>query len=63
MNPDRYHLTLASSGRTVMHGWWRSEETAGAKFTEWVGSKVEDARVTLVDEETGEVIHRWPDEE
>jgi len=27
---------------------------------EWVGSGVADARVTLVDEETGTVLTTWP---
>ena len=62
MNPGRYHLTLASAGRTVQQGWWGSEATARGKFTEWVGSGVADARVTLVDDETGETLTTWPDE-
>ncbi len=62
MNPGRYHLVLASAGRPVQHGWWASEQTARAKFTVWVGEwgEVTDARVTLVDEETGTVLTTWP---
>lgn len=62
MNPERYHLTLTSAGRTVAQGWWGSETAARGKFREWVGSGVADARVTLVDEETGTVLTTWSDE-
>jgi hypothetical protein len=61
VNPDRYHLTLSSAGRTVQQGWWPLESTARSKFREWVGSGVADARVTLVDEETGAVLTEWPE--
>jgi hypothetical protein len=59
----RYHLTLTSDGRTVMHGWWESEETARRKFTSWIGehSGMADARVTLTDEVMGETLTTWPD--
>jgi hypothetical protein len=43
-----------------MHGWWGSEATARRKFTAWVGSGVADARVVLVDEETGVTLEEWP---
>ena len=64
MNPDRFHLTLTSAGRPVMHGWWAQEATARDLLPVWVGSwgSVPDARVTLVDEETGSVLTTWPDE-
>jgi hypothetical protein len=62
VNPERFHLTLWSAGRVVQQGWWASESTARAKFTEWVGSKVKDLRVTLVDEETGETLTTWQEE-
>jgi hypothetical protein len=60
----RYHLTLSSEGRRVMHGWWSRESTARSMLTVWVGSwgTMPDARVTLVDEETGETLTTWPDE-
>ena len=47
-----------------MHGWWASRPTAEAKFTRWIGEhgNVTGARVTLVDEETGETLTTWPDE-
>lgn len=63
MNPERYHLLLTSAGRPVQHGWWGSRATADRKFVEWIGEygALPDARITLVDEETGTVIHRWPD--
>jgi hypothetical protein len=43
-----------------MHGWWPLESTARGKFLRWVGSGVADARVTLVDETTGETLDSWP---
>ncbi len=61
-NPERFHLTLTSASHPVMHGWWGSEVVARGKFAEWVGSGVADARVTLVDEETGATLTTWPDE-
>jgi hypothetical protein len=64
MNVGRYHLTLTSAGRPVQHGWWGSEDVARGKFASWIGEwgEVLDARVTLVDEETGNVLTTWPDE-
>jgi hypothetical protein len=61
---ERYHLTLSSAGRPVMHGWWRREPVARGKFRDWIGEHgtLPDARVTLVDEETGDVLTTWPDE-
>ena len=62
-NPGRFHLTLTSGGRIVQQGWWGSEATARDKFTEWVGDWGRpDARVTLVDDETGEQLDDWPGE-
>jgi hypothetical protein len=61
MNPARYHLTLTSAGRPTMHGWWASEKTARDKLTDWIGlSKGPGARVTLVNEDTGETLAEWP---
>lgn len=61
MNAERYHLTI--TGRVSAQGWWGSEKVARAKFTEWVGDWGRPgARVTLVDEETGETLTTWPDE-
>lgn len=45
-----------------MHGWWPLESTARGKFRDWVGSGVADARVVLVDEESGETLAEWPEE-
>lgn len=61
-NPGRYRLTLTTAGRPVQHGWWGSEETARSKFTRWIGEygAMPGARVTLVDEETGEELDSWP---
>lgn len=64
INPERYHLTLTAAGRPVQHGWWGSETVARAKFVSWIGEygSMPGARVTLVDEETGETLTAWPDE-
>lgn len=62
MLTGRYHLTLTSAGAAVAHGWWGSETVARGKFTEWVGDWGRPgARITLVDEETGETLTTWPD--
>lgn len=62
--PDRFRVTLAAAGRTVMNGWWASEATARRKFRDWIGEhgSRSGARITLVDEETGTVLTTWPDE-
>ncbi|MDX3243677.1 hypothetical protein [Streptomyces sp. ME18-1-4] len=62
--PDRYHLQLTSAGRPMMHGWWGREVVARAQVAVWIGSwgALPEARVTLVDEETGTVLTTWPDE-
>jgi hypothetical protein len=62
VNPGRYHLTLTSAGRAMMHGWWGSEAVARRQFTVWIGERgsMPDARITLVDEETGETLDEWP---
>lgn len=62
--PGRYHLLLTAAGRPVQHGWWGSGETSRRKFSRWVGEygSMPGARVTLVDEETGETLTTWPDE-
>jgi hypothetical protein len=64
MNPVRYHLTLSAGGRPVMQGWWGREDVARSKFTVTVGQygALPGARVSLVDEETGETLTSWPDE-
>lgn len=67
MNSDpaqRYHLTLTAAGRRTMHGWWGSETIARGKFVSWVGvyGALPDARITLVDQETGDALAVWPDE-
>jgi hypothetical protein len=62
MESERYHVTLTIGGRPVMHGWWGAEAVARGKFTRWVGEHDRpDARITLVDEETGTVLTTWPD--
>ncbi|MDH6224381.1 hypothetical protein [Streptomyces sp. MJP52] len=63
--PERFHLTLTAAGRRVLTGWWPDEAVARRKFTRWIGEygSMPDARVTLVDEETGATLTEWPDEE
>jgi hypothetical protein len=59
----RYHLTLTADGQPVMHGWWAKESTARRQFRSWVGEHGQpDARIVLVDEETGDELESWPDE-
>lgn len=61
----RYHLTLTAAGRPVMHGWWSVRATVDRKFREWIGEQGSKpgARVTLVDEASGDVLAEWPDED
>jgi hypothetical protein len=63
VNPDRFHLTLTSAGQVVMQGWWSVEATARGMLPVWVGSwgELPDARITLVDEDTGTVLTEWPE--
>jgi hypothetical protein len=62
VNPERYHVTLWLAGRPAQHGWWGSEETARRKVTAWIGDWGRpDARITLTDEETGEMLTTWPE--
>ncbi|MFF6966349.1 hypothetical protein ACFY9G_23640 [Streptomyces anthocyanicus] len=58
----RFHVTVVAEGREMLHGWWGSEATARRKFASWVGEHGAraGARVTLVDEETGERLTEWP---
>jgi hypothetical protein len=46
-----------------MQGWWPLEATARDQLTVWVGSwgELPDARITLVDEETGTTLTEWPE--
>jgi hypothetical protein len=61
-NTERYHLTLTTAGRPVMHGWWAALATAERKYTAWIGEhgSVDGARIVLVDEGTGETLAEWP---
>lgn len=62
--PGRYHLQLTTGGRPVVHGWWGSEATARRKMASWIGDWGQPGtRVTLTDEETGEQLAAWPDED
>ncbi len=60
----RYHLLLESGGRPVQHGWWHHEVVARDKFRRWVGEygSMPGARVSLFDEETGQMLATWPDD-
>lgn len=64
MDDQRYHLTLFTGGRPVMHGWWGDLPTAERKYTRWIGEHggVDGARITLVDEEEARVLKSWPAE-
>lgn len=63
-DPQRFHLTVSSTGRPVMHGWWSREATARDKFRDWIGAYggMPGARVLLV-ERTGadeRLVECWP---
>lgn len=62
--PERFHLTVATAGRTVMHGWWSSEATARGKFRDWVGTyrKMPDVHVVLAERTGGGelLLESWP---
>ncbi len=61
--PGRYHLLLTNGGRPVQHGWWNDESTARRKLSRWVGSwGCPGARITLTDEDAGELLTSWPEE-
>lgn len=64
MGGQRYHLTLTSGDRPVMHGWWGDRATADRKFRRWIGEHgtVTGARITLADEWEQRVLKSWPDE-
>jgi hypothetical protein len=62
-DPGRYHLTLATDGCVMMHGWWADQAVAQAKLTEWIGDYGRPgASITLTDETTGETLTAWPKE-
>ncbi|MFD4596686.1 hypothetical protein ACFWPQ_01510 [Streptomyces sp. NPDC058464] len=65
-NPEvgRFHLLLTLDGQPAQHGWWGDEATARDKHREWIGVWGRPgARIALVDEETGETLAEWPEEE
>ncbi|MEU8902218.1 hypothetical protein [Streptomyces mirabilis] len=64
MDDQRYHLTLTSAARPVMHGYWGDRATADDKFRRWIGEHgtVDGARISLVDEQEQQVLASWPDE-
>ncbi|MFI5800707.1 hypothetical protein [Streptomyces sp. NPDC051677] len=59
----RYKVALLVDGRPIMEGWWEERATADRKYLGWIGAygSRAGARVTLVDEETGDVLTSWPD--
>ncbi|MEU8829303.1 hypothetical protein [Streptomyces sp900116325] len=63
---QRYHLTLTTDGKPVMHGWWADLSTAERKYKAWIGERGsrKGARITLTDEaDGGRVLKAWPDED
>ncbi|SHI69092.1 hypothetical protein [Streptomyces sp. 3214.6] len=60
----RYRVSLTLGGMPVLQGWWADRATADRKFTTWIGQygSRAGARVTLTDEETGDLLTSWPDE-
>lgn len=63
-DPQRFHLTVSTTGRPVMHGWWSREATARDKFRDWIGAygRMPDARVSLAERiGAGErLVESWP---
>ncbi|AYC43276.1 hypothetical protein [Streptomyces griseorubiginosus] len=63
-DPQRFHLTVSSSGRPVMHGWWSREATARDKFRDWIGAYGGmPAAHLLLAERTGDderPVESWP---
>ncbi|WP_208884962.1 hypothetical protein [Streptomyces sp. PBH53] len=49
----------------MQHGWWHREEVARDKYRRWIGEygSMPDARVTLTDDETSDVMAVWPDQQ
>ncbi|CAL9363953.1 hypothetical protein [Streptomyces sp. enrichment culture] len=62
MTAGRYRVTVTIDGEPLLQGWWGSEATARRKFASWIGEHGSrpGARVTLVDEGTGEALTEWP---
>jgi hypothetical protein len=63
MTAGRYQVTVTTDGQPLLQGWWNDEAVARRKFASWVGEhgSRSGARVTLVDEETGERLTEWPE--
>lgn len=59
----RYNVTLLAHGQPVMEGWWEEHAIAERKYLAWIGEHGSraGARVTLTDEESGDVLTSWPD--
>lgn len=63
VDDQRYHLTLTTQGKPVMHGWWGDLATAERKYRSWIGehSSIDGIRVTLIDEQEQRVLASWPE--
>ncbi|WP_109030193.1 hypothetical protein [Streptomyces rubrogriseus] len=63
MTAGRYRVTVTIDGEPLLQGWWDDEMVARGKYTSWIGEHGSrlGARVTLVDEGTGETLTEWPD--
>ena len=63
--PERFHVTVSSVGRPIMHGWWAAPATARNKFRDWIGeySKMPEVYITLTERAgTDELLlTSWPD--
>ncbi|WP_141203518.1 hypothetical protein [Streptomyces griseorubiginosus] len=63
-DPQRFHLTVSSGGRPVMHGWWSREATARDKFRDWIGAygAMPAARLLLVERSGHDerLVESWP---
>ncbi|MEU0411884.1 hypothetical protein ABZ307_29240 [Streptomyces griseorubiginosus] len=64
-DPQRFHLTVSSTGGPVMHGWWSRETTARDKYRDWIGAygRMPAAHIRLV-ERLGaadeRLLESWP---
>ena len=58
----RYRVTVEVDGQPVIRGWWDEGTVADGKVIRWIGRHGgrAGARITLVDEGTGETVTSWP---
>ncbi|MFG3127303.1 hypothetical protein ACGFZU_06335 [Streptomyces tendae] len=64
MTAGRYRVTVTTGGQPLIQGWWDDETVARRKVASWIGEhgSRSGARVTLTDEETGDVLTEWPEQ-